>query len=477
MKVRPLEFSAKKDPESLELSTGPGPEPEPPDDAPRVTVMFAPPPLVEGGKAGAPREYDFVVAEPNLALAMERTVRAIYVLYGSAGLASFWQQLPVARHTGGAPAGGQREWSEDDSAVALRDEFTKQSEVLYNRTEPALEIIRRTATAVALERVLEARRVLDGERQRYVLGGALVGRPEEQTLKGKGLDGLVVVLIAIDASRRAVRASQQRLRREEMTARRREVNEGRLYGLVGIGKRPRYSNAMGRDLRTLIHANPIKVANDDVLQHQTSFLTWVDGMASRYPVLHRIWSAKEIEEVIDEALRRKEDPALALKRSTALRNLVISALATTKAASDRVMLQVKKPEFDPWRYPPLVDEALRRLGVPPVTVEGQAADEKVAAADSHWISDLSATCSNFEMAASTLGMAPPILITAATVNLLLGAADWFRETWRDEEDRDAFNCSFNPAESFAAEPSSTIWSVVALALLLLQAADFALLVV
>jgi len=88
MLVKYCEFNATAEPESVTLSTGSEPEPVPAEDAAREKISFIPPTLFQKTNTDEPLgyNYEFVMAQPNLGLRMERVAREIYALYGAAGL-------------------------------------------------------------------------------------------------------------------------------------------------------------------------------------------------------------------------------------------------------------------------------------------------------------------------------------------------------------------------------------------------------
>ena len=88
MLVKYCEFNATAEPESVTLSTGSEPEPVPAEDAAREKISFIPPTLFQKTNTDEPLgyNYEFVMAQPNLGLRMERVVREIYTLYGATGV-------------------------------------------------------------------------------------------------------------------------------------------------------------------------------------------------------------------------------------------------------------------------------------------------------------------------------------------------------------------------------------------------------
>jgi hypothetical protein len=472
MEIRYFEFTEVEEPETLALSAAVLPEPEAPDAAVRIWLNFTP------GDQDAADEtcpYVFVMAQPNLGLQMERTVRGIYVLYRSKGL----DQLLAAfsRPDTMWTADGIQLSKDSDYAAILREEFVNQRKALERRLTEAAAAIARTAAAIALKSVEQAQRTAESERKRYLgVGGSLVGRTHAQELNGPDVVALAKALVKLAPLRRELKVASLRMSVTESTDTLRRANEAQINAILRAGRLPRYARDMGID--------PVQAARDELRQKQTAFLIAVEAASTVFPLICRLCNDDSIADVIEEARRQRrseEEQASDLRYSAALRNLVVDQLKAIRQASVAVRSRIVKDKdkgkdknndegtraFDVWQYPPLINKAMALLGVPDATVEGQAAADLMAKAEVSWISRFSLACGIFEMGAAIAGAAPPLLLAAGLVSLVFGAADWFRETWKSEEERDVFNSSVNPAESFAAEPSA-IWPIIGLAFLVLQ---------
>lgn len=483
MEVRYFKFGAS-DLESLALSRGPAKDPPVDDKALRAPPVKFFPPSPESSAAES-ITYEFVMVQPHLALRMERVVREVFALYGDAGLERLRDAftLPpgvvLAITNGGSLAGTVYEHN-----LPLRSEFENQCSALRKVLQPALATIQRKAVAIARESVKEAQLTVDAERKRYLDPKASIF-DRELVLAGPEASGLARTLIEIDARARELKVMENEV--QEADEARRQVIRGmiKFYSMMDMRNVKRRGQP-APDPRLAAASKAVALAQDHLTQTRTAFLWWLGATCASYPILYRIWNASDLTAEIAEIRRRAqhlEDPARRtqamvdlLRGSRVLARQVANCLRTVgdAAAAVRQRIERQKQEFDVWRYSPLVMQATEQLAVPISTVEWWAANNKIAAAESSWISDLSVAASAVEQGAAVVGAAPPVLLAAAIVSLIVSIVDSLHERWKYEEDRDIFNSTFDPTRSFAAEPSA-VWSTVGLACLALQAGDLRLL--
>lgn len=476
MEVRYFEFGAP-DPESLALSKGPAKDPPVDDKAPHARpVKFVPPPPgnVE------PIFYEFVMAQPHLSVRMERVVREVFALYGNAGLERLRGAFTLPPVGPSMPTGSALAGTVYEHSLALRSEFESQYAALRKMLQPALAAIQRKAAALALAAVKDAQLTVDAERKRYLDPKASIF-DRALVLAGPDAAGLARALIEIDARARRLKAIESELHEVDEARRRVIRNMIKTYSMIDMRNVKRRGQP-APDPRLAAASNAVVLAQDQLTRARTAFLSWLGAKCMRYPILYRIWNAPELTAEIAE-IRRKvqgiEDPARRaqaildlLQRSRPLARQVADCLQTIggAAAAVRQRIERQKHEFDVWRYSPLVVQAMEQLAVPVSTVEWWAANDKIAMAGSSWISDLSIAVSVMEQGAAVVGAAPPVLLAAAVVSLIVSTVEALHERWKYEEDRDVFNSTFDPARSFAAEQSA-VWSIVSLACLVLQAGD------
>ena len=465
MQVGFFEYARNDDGPRLELSTRPGAEPPPAAGARRVSVLFGPPSPGPKPVAIDPLEYEFAIDEANLAWRMERAVREVYTIFGSEGLDAFAQQLPVARRTGGTPAGGVTERSDDDDAASLHEAFDKQQKALEERMQPALRTVERVAAEIALARVREAATVVETERGRY-LGekASIYGSPDQQTIRGPGGEMLAWALLKLHDLR------------VELEAARRESAGAAVR--AGFRRKPPRGDSALFDARELPKSarraaiDAYRIARDTLLQKQTVYLKAFAGLSAGLPVLARIAAVDAIiEEVaaIVEAHETEDHRTAAVMGSAVLRAQVMEKLRTVQEANGRVhgrierLLAGETGKFDVWRYPPLIAAALEQLGVPQPTPEWRAAIERQVQDRTSILSKLSMACGVFEMSVGAIGRLPGLAAAALAVSAFLDVADTVHDMWLAEEDYDASNASVNPADAFAAESSAmSVWSIVSL---------------
>lgn len=457
---------ARDDGPRLELSARPGTEPPAAADAPRVSVFFRPPSPERKPVTVDPLEYEFAIDDASLAWRMERAVREVFTIFGSEGLDAFEQQLPVARRTGGAPAGGVTERSDDDNAVSLHETFGKQRKALGERMQPALRTVERLAAEIALARVREAATVVETERRQY-LGekASIYGSPDRQAISGPGGERLAWALLRLHDLRIELEAARRENARAAVRA--------------GFRRKPPRNNPALFDARELPRSarraaiDAYKIARDTLLQKQTIYLKSLAGLSVGIPMLARIAEVDAITRevaAIVEAHETEDHRTAALMGAPVLRAEVMDKLRTVHEANGRVRERIERllagetGKFDVWRYPPLIKDALERLGIPQPTPEWRAAIERQGEAKTNILSQLSLGCGLFEASVSAVGRLPGLAAAASLINLILDLADLIRDMWLAEEDADAFNASVNPANAFAAEPSATsVWPIVSIA--------------
>jgi hypothetical protein len=462
MQVGFFEYARDEDGPRLELSPRPGAEPPAAADAARVGVLFRPPSPGRKPAPDDPLEYEFAIDEANLAWRMERAVREVYAIFGSEGLDAFGRQLPVARRTGGAPAGGVTERSDDDNAVSLHEAFDRRRKALEERMQPALRTVERLAAEIALARVREAATVVETERQRY-LGekASIYGPPDRQTIRGPGGEMLAWALLKLHPLRADAKAARSNADRAKVSA-----------NILAVSPRASTTLFDARGLPRSMRQSAIdayRIARDTLLQKQTVYLKALAGLSVGVPVLARI---AEVDAIIDEvaavveAHETEDHRTAALMGAPALRAEVMEKLRIVHEANGRIRERIERllagenGKFDVWRYPPLIEGALEQLGVPQQTPEWRAAVERQGEAKTSTLSQVSMGCGLFEMSVSAVGRLPGLAAAASLIGLFLDIADMVRDIWLAEEDADAFNAAVNPADTFAAEPSAvSLWSI------------------
>ena len=118
-------------------------------------------------------------------------------------------------------------------------------------------------------------------------------------------------------------------------------------------------------------------------------------------------------------------------------------------------MRLHDDSFEVWDYPPLIASAIRRLAIPPGSVEWQAVQERVREQQDRvsLVSALSQVAGLAEVSVGLAAAVPPVATVVGTIALVLQATEWVLQLWRHEEERDAANCTLDPSASFAVEPS------------------------
>jgi hypothetical protein len=204
-----------------------------------------------------------------------------------------------------------------------------------------------------------------------------------------------------------------------------------------------------------------------IARQEAEWAAFIAMEAIDFPILYRLWNpsiAQAIRNIVQDS--RSTSPIedqIALSNSSEFGRTVLATLRRAWGAAERSQKRVENAmenrllsdELNPWRYPPLISEALRRLAIPPGTVEWQAANEQLEQEKeaASLLSTLSTAAGMLEFGIVLAGVAPPIAVAVEVISLLLDLAELIEQFFQAQEQQDAFDCSLNPAESFAAETS------------------------
>jgi hypothetical protein len=500
-----LERASRETLPVLSLSAEPNAEPPVPEDAPIQEILFEPPRvgstrLTERVK---PSVLSFVIADPHVAIRMQHAVRNAYALYGTPGLESLSGAIlgdpsrPWKWKLKGEPYHHLEHepldfvWSASENKALPRYRYTnapsrwKLSEHYQQeraRLDGILDSTRATvqklATAIGLERLNESEAQVFRETRRYVrlesnndevddevAAVALDSGSLALPLKGPDILSLADALVRLDKARLPIRRAEDQYDEfiRPIAQQRAEWAKSRLEALSEEEIREQTNIIkIASDSRAAFPDPPgTERVRENIAEKKAEFSALVATEAFDFPILYRMW--EEYPAAVQVARHVLADPSLsttlqrkqALSSSMALRDAILTTLRVTRNASKRTRKRFEEQELNVWRYPPLVHAALRRLAVPPGTVEKRGVEERLAleAEDINLASALSMLGGYCELGMALAGAAPPMLAAAAAISLLLQAIDWLRQVWKRLEDRDAFNSALNPARCFAAEPS------------------------
>jgi hypothetical protein len=459
----------------LALSPEPAPVPAVPDGAPIQDVAVPPAKRSSAGGEGEPEVavLSFAMVSPHAQLLMQRSVRDYYALDGEAGL---------HRLLDGIVGDPRRPWKgrgrkylqapinvrrEDDYRYQLRDMFLTQRQQIRDLARDVQGQVAATAVSLTRERMTQSRQLTLRECRRYAGFGddraataALNLDLRTLPLLGADLPRLADALLRIDDARGSVQGAEQELDRAlgPVRAQRAEWAASRFRALSPVGAMD--VNVVSPILREAAERFPdppaAALARQTIAEQQAELMATVAAEARELPLLFRVWQRTDAAGQAREAIATRDVDVTVLQKALstgAFRDAVWAALTTTWAAAGATEARLRDQSLEVWDYWPLIASAIRKLAIPPGTVEWQAVQERLQEHRVSAVSALSQVAGLVDVAVTLTAAAPPVAAAVGTIALVLQATEWVIELWRHSEERDAFNCTLDPSASFAVEPS------------------------
>lgn len=461
-------------------------EPTVPANAPMQEIWFEPPPSNGQSRADEGIVIDFVIADPHVEIRMRQAVHTAYALYGRTGLSHLMQAIQgnpfrpwglkgeqslVSRQNTLLPAPGRSK---------LGNQFLKERDSLDKVLKATRHKVEETAWYVATARLEISQAQVLTETKRYL---SLANKRDETAIAALESDTLAWPLTGPDLvplAEALSRIDEQRMPVQKAEALLERASRPLLDKRLAYGKEKLQSSysVRGNDLTDLTKtievaleaveaypASPEMIAAQQlVTEKRAELAVALAAEAFNFPILYRLWRpnlAGAISHVLASFRSTnltQQQKQRALMGVFEFRVAILATLRRAWRAAHRSQMRIVEKSLNIWRYPPLVYEALRRLAVPPGTVEWQTAYEQMREEKEgvNPLSAISTTAGFLEAGVTVAGVAaamPAVTTVVSLVSLLLSVAELIQEALQVQEQRDAFDSSLNPSRSFAEEAS------------------------